>query len=269
MNKILTVVLSVAILLTGMVFMSGCNEVNHKAIEIKIGSEVKEFNTIDDSVLEYLNTETEEVVKIKLHKDLELTTTCFYFTTNVYEFDLNGHDISYPTDTVGDGIFCVSGDAELTINGNGVIDAASQANDYSMAVWALENGKVTINGGTFTNVGAKDFEDADPENPGAPLTPNNNELIYARDNAVITINGGKFIGNYQNETYGGDIIRFVLNIKDKHAAQIIVKGGEYRQYNPAASLSENPQANFVADGFESTLDTRKGVDWYVVSEIAE
>ena len=269
MNKIITIILSFAILVTGMVFMSACNETKHKAIEIKIGSEVKEFNTIDNSVLEYLNTETEEVVKIKLHKDLELTTTCFRFTKNVYEFDLNGHDISYPTDTAGDGIFYVSGNAKLTINGNGVIDAASQANDYSMAVWASQNGNVTINGGTFTNVGAKDFEDADPENPSAPLTPNNNELIYASGNAIITINGGKFIGNYENKTYGVDIIRYVLNIKDKSAAQIIVKGGEYRQYNPAESLSENPAANFVADGFESTLDTRKGVNWYVVSKIAE
>ena len=35
MNKIITIILSFAILVTGMVFMSACNETKHKAIEIK------------------------------------------------------------------------------------------------------------------------------------------------------------------------------------------------------------------------------------------
>lgn len=265
MNKIVTIILSFAILVTGMVFMSACNETKHKAIEIKIGSEVKEFNTIDNSVLEYLNTETEEVVKIKLHKDLELTAGVV-LSNNEFELNLNGHDISAPNSESTALIKVVTG-AKLTINGNGVINSASQANDYSMAVWA-RGGEVIINGGTYTNVGGADFEIANP------TRSNNNELLYVggKDGSTyiggtITINGGKIIGNYENETWG---TRYTLNKLDADTiAQIIVKGGEFRQYNPAASLSEYPQANFVANGFQATLDTRNGIDWYVVSEIAE
>ena len=259
MNKILTVVLSVAILLTGMVFMSGCNEVNHKALEIKIGSEVKEFNTIDDSVLEYINAETEDVVKIKLHKDLELPRGIM-LKNNEFELNLNGNDISMGEGFTQNYVICVNNGASLTINGKGVVNASTQTLDQAIAVWAY-NGEVVINGGTFTNAGTKAMEDDE-------TTPNNNELIYASNVGVITINGGKFIGNYENETFG---TQYALNVRDADlsTAQIIVKGGEYRQYNPAASLSENPQANFVADGFQSVENVRNGVKWYVVSAIED
>jgi len=187
-------------------------------------------------------------------------------SNNEFELNLNGNDISAPNSESSALIKVVTG-AKLTINGNGVINSASQANDYSMAVWA-RGGEVIINGGTYTNVGGADFEIANSTNP------NNNELLYVggRDGSTyvggtITINGGKVIGNYENETWG---TRYTLNKLDADTnAQIIVKGGEFRQYNPSASLSEYPQANFVAEGFEATLDTRNNVNWYVVSEIEE
>ena len=125
-----------------------------------------------------------------------------------------------------------------------------------MAIWAVETGKVTINGGTFTNKGAKSIED-DGE------TANNNELIYVRDSAQITINGGTFIGNTENEKYGAI---YTLNLRDKDAAiaSIVVKGGTFIEYDPANSKSENPTANLVAEGFVSTENN--GV--YVVTKKA-
>lgn len=176
--------------------------------------------------------------------------------------DLNGKTLTAENDTAGNGIFCVVSGGKLTIDGNGTVNAASQANDYSMAVWATQGGEVIINGGIFTNLGAKTFEDNG-------ITPNNNELIYASKGGKITINGGEFIGNYENQTHG---TRYTLNQKDENpntveieAGNIIVKGGKYHGYNPAESLSENPQANFVADGYTVTFD---GL-YYVVSGISE
>ena len=72
------------------------------------------------------------------------------------------------------------------ITGNGKLDAASQGNNYSIAVWAKETGNVTIKNGTFTNVGAKSKTES-----GA----NNNEMIYVSGSGVITIEDGIFIGN--------------------------------------------------------------------------
>lgn len=194
--------------------------------------------------------EAEAGETIALSKDIDLETAVEIDKKVV--IDLNGKTLTAKNDTAGNGIFWVIAGGKLTIKGNGTIDSATTANDYSMAIYATEGGEVIINGGTYTNVNAKDFEDN-------LTTPNNNELIYASKGGKITINGGTFIGNYENETYG---TRYTLNQKDEdpttpeiEAGTIVVKGGKYYQYNPSQSLSENPQANFVADGYTVTKAT--------------
>lgn len=173
--------------------------------------------------------------------------------------DLNGKTIEAGDEIEGITMFKVVANGKLTITGDGVVDAATQANDYSMAVWAKDGGEVIINGGTFQNVGAKAVEDNG-------TTPNNNELIYANAGGKITINGGVFSGNYQNAKWG---TRYTLNMKDENpnteaieGGTIVVTGGKFYAYNPAASLSENPQANFVAEGYVSTLQG----NYYVVTK---
>ena len=207
---------------------------------------------------------------IVLGQDLVLTEKV-YINSGEYTIDLNGHTVSFPSDTVGDGVFHVENTGKLTINdtvGTGVVNSASLTNDYSMAVWANRGGEVIINGGTFTNVGAKEYE-----NNGT--TPNNNDLIYASREGKITINGGTYVGNYENDIYGDNdttgYVRFTLNEKDEktstaeiEAGTIVVTGGEFRQYDPADSHSENPAGNFVAEGYTSTEVTRAGITWYVV-----
>ena len=64
----------------------------------------------------------------------------------------NNAIISIKEDTVGDGVFMVT-EGTLTLNGNGIIDSIGK-NDWNMALWAKDNGKIIINNGFFTNVGA-------------------------------------------------------------------------------------------------------------------
>ena len=101
-----------------------------------------------------------------------------------------------------------------------------------MAIWAKENGKVIINDGYFTNVGAKSTNDSE-----------HFDLIYASGNAQIEINGGEF----KCETP-----KWTLNIKDKdrETASIIVKGGKFHGFNPADCDVEGPNTNFVAPGYK-------------------
>lgn len=181
-------------------------------------------------------------LEVKLLKDVDLKTALVVSSKVTVDLGL-WNTLTAKEDTEGNGIFMVKAGGDLTINGEGTIDSACQTNDYSMAIWAKETGKVTINGGTFTNRGAKDKEDNGKAN--------NNELIYARDAAQVVINGGEFIGNIDNETYGA---RYTLNLRDQNTdtASIIVKGGTFEGYDPANSKSENPTANLVADGFVST-----------------
>lgn len=143
---------------------------------------------------------------------------------------INNGEITVKEDTKGDGVFTVT-NGTLTLNGKGTINGLGK-NDWSMAVWAKENGKVIINDGYFTNVGAKSAEDSE-----------HFDLIYASGNAQIEINSGEF----KCETP-----KWTLNIKDKDraTASIIVKGGKFHGFNPADCDVEGPNTNFVAPGYK-------------------
>ena len=143
---------------------------------------------------------------------------------------INNGEITVKEDTKGDGVFTVT-NGTLTLNGKGTINGLGK-NDWSMAVWAKENGKVIINDGYFTNIGAESAEDSE-----------HFDLIYASGNAQIEINGGEF----KCETP-----KWTLNIKDKDraTASIIVKGGKFHGFNPANCDVEGPNTNFVASGYK-------------------
>ena len=142
----------------------------------------------------------------------------------------NNAEISIPEDTNGDGVFMVT-DGVLTLKGKGIVNGLGN-NAYSMAVWAKENGKVIINDGYFTNVGAS--SDFDSEHF---------DLIYASMNGQIEINGGEF----KCETPA-----WTLNIKDadRTTASIVVKGGKFHGFNPADCAVEGEHTNFVAEGYK-------------------
>ena len=138
----------------------------------------------------------------------------------------NNGEITISEDTVGDGVFTVSS-GTLTLNGKGVINGLGK-NIWSMALWAKGNGKVIINDGYFTNVGAHSVEDSE-----------HFDLIYVSDNAQVEINGGEF----KCETP-----KWTLNIKNnsRETASIVVKGGKFHGFNPA----EAEEGNFVAPGYK-------------------
>ena len=143
---------------------------------------------------------------------------------------VNNGEITIKEDTEGNGVFTVT-NGTLTLDGKGTIDGLGK-NDWSIAVWAKENGKVIINNGYFTNVGAKSVEDSE-----------HFDLIYASGNAQVEINGGEF----KCETP-----KWTLNIKDKDraTASIVVKGGKFHGFNPSNCASEGPNTNFVAPGYK-------------------
>lgn len=138
--------------------------------------------------------------------------------------------ISIPEDTEGNGVFMVT-EGTLTLDGDGVINGLGN-NDWSMALWAKDNGRIVVNGGHYTNVGASSETDSE-----------HFDLVYASGNAQIEINGGEF----QCETP-----KWTLNIKDKDrvTASIVVKGGKFHGFNPADCDTEGEHTNFVAPGYK-------------------
>ena len=139
-----------------------------------------------------------------------------------------------------DGVFHVYIHGNLTIEGKGNVIAKggfdASGKEYAMAIW-VEGGKVTINGGKFSQVTINGDEQYD--------------LIYANDiknstntPAEITILSGEF------ESVSPE---WTLNIKDRNESKIIVKGGVFKGFNPANCATEGPNTNFVAEGYESVL----------------
>ena len=129
----------------------------------------------------------------------------------------------------------------------------------------IEGGSLTIKGsGSFGDSAQKNVNPLFYVNVGASLTIEGDASYYSANvcayarywNSKIYINGGKWYGS---ETY-------TLNKYDTNQEAIIsVTGGEFYKYNPAASHSENPVANFVADGYGVVKDG----DWYKVVKATE
>lgn len=186
--------------------------------------------TAEDISVETLEALTEAIAagrKIKVTASIDAPTG---FVITADTTIINNGEITVKEDIIGDGVFTVT-DGTLILNGKGTINGLGK-NDWSMAVWAKENGKVIINDGYFTNIGAESANDSE-----------HFDLIYASGNAQIEINGGEF----KCETP-----KWTLNIKDKDraTASIIVKGGKFHGFNPADCEVEGPNTNFVALGYK-------------------
>lgn len=164
---------------------------------------------------------------VKISADIDAPTAIGITVDSVIT---NDKTISISEDTVGDGVFKATS-GTLTLNGKGTINGVGK-NDWNMAIWATEDGKVIINDGYFTNEGATATND-----------PAHFDLIYASGNGQIEINGGEF----KCETP-----KWTLNIKDKDraTASIVVKGGKFHGFDPSNCEVEGPNTNFVAPGYK-------------------
>lgn len=186
------------------------------------GSEVEE--SVKVSTAEALAESIAAGGSVTLETDIDAPTAVEVKVDT--ELDLNGKTITVKEDTVGDGVFKVT-DGTLTINGKGTINGLGK-NDWSMCLWATDNGKIVVNGGYFTNLGAKSEQDSQ-----------HFDLIYASENGYVEINNGEF---------NCETPKWTLNIKNnsRETAKIVVKGGKFHGFNPM----EAEEGNFVAPGYK-------------------
>ena len=182
---------------------------------------------------------------VDLLKDVISPTETIVVDGKTVALNLNGNTISA---SGYDGAIYAKNGAQVTINGEGTI-IGNDVNKYAMAVWSCGTGThVTINGGTYQN------------NKAEGNTDEQMDMIYASDGGTITINGGTF-----------DCItpQWTLNVKDSDYASnpdtIQVTGGTFKNYNPSASKTENPVANYLADGYTVT----KNGEWFTVIPVPE
>lgn len=198
----------------------------------EVAEAVSEYDGMKYSSLQTAIEASEDATKeITILKDMEVSQLTVSLENKV-TINLNGKNVNitgYEPNCTGVDI----DGGSLTIKGSGSFGDSAQKN---------------VNPLFYVNVGASLTIEGDASYYSA------NVCAYARHwNSKIYINGGKWYGS---ETY-------TLNKYDTNQEAIIsVTGGEFYKYNPAASHSENPVANFVADGYGVVKDG----DWYRVVE---
>lgn len=201
----------------------------------EVAEAVSEYDGMKYSSLQTAIEASEDATKeITILKDMEVSQLTVY-SENKVTINLNGKNVNitgYEPNCTGVDI----NGGSLTIKGSGSFGDSAQKN---------------VNPLFYVNVGASLTIEGDASYNSA------NVCAYARYwNSKIYINGGKWYGS---ETY-------TLNKYDTNQEAIIsVTGGEFYKYNPAASHSENPVANFVADGYGVVKDG----DWYRVVKATE
>ena len=222
--------------------VSGNLLTDRTGIDVEVVPDFNEPDMDKDAELMKLLAAIENGGEYTLQDDIEITEPLVIDgESKTVTVKLNGFDIinttSVPDTDPRYGnttVFQVSGSSVLNIEGEGNVHAISSEpnqDGYRMAVYALGNAKVNINGGNF-------FNDQDFNNHGAQL-----DLIYADQNAVINIYGGRFESGSSNSSG-----YWVLNLKDGSKAAINVYGGTFVNFDPSSSMTENPVKNFVADG---------------------
>ena len=161
--------------------------------------------------------------KVVLQSNITTTATLNVATTAV--LDLNGYTLTNQLGNATTDVIVVEEGGELTINGEGTIEAVTGNDGYAV----ISEGLIIINGGTY-----KSGVDAD----GEP-----NAVIYARGKGEVYVNGGTFPNDNNS--------KFVLNKKDADRATTVIEvaGGEFENFNPGDNEAENAGTNFLKAGY--------------------
>lgn len=219
-KKVVSLLLALLFIVPLMFLATACGENDSKVAKVSTYAELVEALDGDKQT-------------IKLEKDMEFDKSLEI--CRAVTIDLNGKTLK---GNGCDGVFHVFIHGNLTIEGKGNVIAKggldATGDEYAMAIY-VEGGKVTINGGKFSQVTVKGDSQYD--------------MIYATDigttHAEITILSGEF----ESVTP-----KWTLNIKDGDESKFIVKGGIFKGYNPAEAMTEpNSPVNFVAEGYQSVL----------------
>ena len=173
-----------------------------------------------------------------LDEDITRTSSFVIMFSPVYDavWNLNGHNITVEG-TPTNGVYLNQYASNLEVKGNGVIHC-----EGSYGLWNNSTtGKIIINDGVTIEA--------------------QTHAVYA-ENGVIEINGGTFkLTNWADaEKDANGNLKFLINCYDanykKGSANIIVKGGKFYDFNPAASYGEpNGPVSYVAEGYESVMTT--------------
>lgn len=150
-------------------------------------------------------------------------------------WNLNGHKITVEG-TPKSGVYMNRYTSNLEISGEGIIHA-----EGTYGLWnSTTTGKIVINDGVTIEA--------------------QTHAVYA-EKGVIEINGGTFkLINWEEAPKDDNgNLKFLLNCLDTNykngSANIIVKGGNFYDFDPSNCVAENSGTSFVAEGYTSVMTT--------------
>ena len=178
--------------------------------------------------------------KVVLQSDITIEETISVPKGVTVVLDLNGQKLTNKKENTTTDVIVVAEGAELTINGDGEIEAVTGNDGYAV----ISEGLLIINGGTIKS--------------GIDINDEPNAVIYARGKGKVYVNGGIFPNDNTS--------KYVLNKKDADRATttIEVAGGTFGAFNPGNNAAEGAGTNFLKAGFKS-IDNGDGT-YTVVAE---
>lgn len=170
---------------------------------------------------------------VKLSNDIYVTEPIN--VDKATKIDLNGHTVTASNTTP---LHFTSGTS--TIKGGTVIGASGVT---ATAITVSEGATLTIEGGTYSM--------------GKDENGEGNSFIYSYG-GTVNITGGTFSsdGLFKGHPW-------VLNKKNDSSGKIEVKGGKFKNFDPAHPNTDD-DISYLAEGYESKQDG----EWYVVSKTA-
>lgn len=172
-----------------------------------------------------------------LDEDITRTSSIVAPLAPAYDavWNLNGHKITVEG-TPKSGVYLNKYTSNLEISGQGIIHV-----EGTYGLWnSTTTGKIVINDGVTIEA--------------------QTHAVYA-EKGVIEINGGTFKLTNWEEAPKDDNgnLKFLLNCLDtnyqKGSANIIVKGGNFYDFDPANCVAEGIGTSFVAEGYTSVMTT--------------
>ena len=230
----------------------------------KVSNMVANIGNVHYNSLQYAIADAENDATVTLYKDLTLDTkntvtisdgyaAIFAVTGKAVTVNLNGktitvnaaaEDLTEATDEMLVAVFAVDTDGDLTLTGNGSVEAyANDAKIYSLLTAYQDNSKITVESGSYKLDAAHD------------------SLIFSCGSDTVTINDGNFhLGNVGTGTNGKPWIFNALGANERH---INVNGGTFN-----ADINHEFWAHEVNVPETSSVKNNGDGTWTVVPAVA-
>ena len=206
-------------------------------IVLKTVKAVASVGTVNFATLTEAINAAQDGQTVTLLTDAVVDDTVIVKDKGAITFDLNGKTISntkeiWNDDTNNWSLVSVRGESDLTITGNGAVDALEN-DSYAIDLQDAAS-KCTIENGAFTG---------------------NISAAYVFDGS-LTINGGTF--DIRQLSGGHGDRRFTINCYDSNykngTARVSISGGTFNGFDPANNLAEGTGTAFTAPGYTSVAN---------------